>query len=171
MKKVAYITIKGTRKTIIGWARETGVTEKKIHCRWITMGCPSHPTAEQVEVLFRKPRQSDVARVVRMITLLPDNIQLSCKQITELPECEIVQANVYSRASSRGFVLHRDDLKANRKVVPGPDQIPHIPSGDLAHLSNKKNTGAGKGEIPDEQWISKIGGKAERSASMNTIAF
>ena len=53
------------------------------------------------------------------------------------------------------------------KVRPKPDQsairatpgIPHDPSlppGDLAHLNGdpaKPNTGAGRGEIPDDEWI------------------
>jgi hypothetical protein len=33
------------------------------------------------------------------------------------------------------------------------DNLAHIPKGDLCHLSGTKNTGAGKGEIPDEEWV------------------
>ena len=30
---------------------------------------------------------------------------------------------------------------------------PDVPYADLCHLSNTENTGAGKGSIPDEEWI------------------
>jgi len=37
------------------------------------------------------------------------------------------------------------------------DKLSHIPKGDLCHLSGTKNTGAGKGEIPDEEWFRQYG--------------
>jgi hypothetical protein len=50
-------------------------------------------------------------------------------------------------------------LKKAGEPIPAyadPTYLPHITYGDLCHLSGDRNTGAGRGEISDEEWIASI---------------
>lgn len=59
-----------------------------------------------------------------------------------------------------------------KRAYQNPDYLPHITCGDLAHLSGEVNTGAGKGEIPDEEWIEMIGSRrAINTMSVNLIGW
>ena len=54
----------------------------------------------------------------------------------------------------------RSEVEKQKPVDPSymSGRYAHITLGDLCHLSGRgKNTGAGKGEIPDEVWIGSIG--------------
>jgi hypothetical protein len=58
----------------------------------------------------------------------------------------------------------------NRVDFQAYDSLPHIVQGDLAHLSGTgKNTGAGKGEIPHEEWVGRIGGPKAINSSVYGI--
>lgn len=47
--------------------------------------------------------------------------------------------------------VHKTGGSRDNKLYLDPNYLPHIKLGDLAHLSDKlPNTGAGKGELPDD---------------------
>lgn len=73
---------------------------------------------------------------------------------------------LWKRAKEKNWVFGQHDLQRcdeieKQKPVDPAYMSPryrHIKLGDLCHLSGRgKNTGAGKGEIPDEERIGKIG--------------
>lgn len=73
---------------------------------------------------------------------------------------------LWKRAKDKNWVFGQHDLQRcdeieKQKPVDPAYMSPryrHIKLGDLCHLSGRgKNTGSGKGEIPDEEWIGKIG--------------
>lgn len=64
--------------------------------------------------------------------------------------------------SLKWFLMSPDKFKKTRqerRQGKGEQDLDHIPCGDLAHLSGTKNTGKGKGEIHDEEWIGRIGSR------------
>lgn len=53
------------------------------------------------------------------------------------------------------------------KIKPREDYKPSSEQGSWGALSSRKNTGAGKGEIHNEEWIGMIGGRLQSISSGN----
>ena len=65
-----------------------------------------------------------------------------------------------ARYGRNGYRMARDP----REIVPADPRYVEdwrwpadVPFADLMHLSYERNTGAGRGSIPDEEWIGRIG--------------
>lgn len=150
-------------------AEKHGLSRSCLYKRWKKIGSPAKIGRDRATKLFKKPIDRKKGDVFRLITILPDNVQMTYDQIVALDCCELSKTYVQVKAAQNNFVLHRDDLKAKETRQSSawrgendpsteryldPDYMPHIKFADLAHLSDDfPNTGAGKGEIPDEEWF------------------
>lgn len=82
----------------------------------------------------------------------------------------------HKKAQTGKTVYTREELEAmsrsNRTSGPHSHRkrndvdFKGIPCGDLARLSGSKNTGAGRGEIPNDEWIA-MAGRRKSSLSMS----
>ena len=114
------------------------------------------------ELAARKPRATPHQRAVQTV-LCPDGNNYTFKELEEITG--ICASQLRRRAIEKGFVFGPHDLQRVEAIKAEPGKIKpvdpvymtpryrHIKLGDLCHLSGKKNTGAGKGEIPDEVWV------------------
>jgi hypothetical protein len=173
--------IDGTKKTIVDLEVESGVNRKTIHGRWHTMDKPLKLTAETRKRLLRTPSFAGKSPLELKITVMPGSRLMTITEILALPGCGIGRSSIAHRAKANGGVINEDDLyrvkkgdekfgtlgtSYSRKI----DDLPHIPSGDLCHLSDSgQNTGAGRGEIPHEEWVRFYG--RPRAVSGGRIAF
>ena len=82
----------------------------------------------------------------------PDRVE---EWIFTAPNKEFVArygSNGYRQAADPARIVPADPRYAEDWRWPAD-----VPFADLVHLSYERNTGAGKGAIPDEEWIGRIG--------------
>lgn len=147
--------------TFIGKAENT-VTE-----RFHELG-RRHATFDELETRKKgDTRPHSSIRNARTV-LCPDGQRYTIAQLAE--STGLSRQILWKRAKEKDWVFGQHDLQRDDSSRVGSDkQKPvdpaymspryrHITLGDLCHLSGRgANTGAGKGEIPDEEWIAKIG--------------
>lgn len=163
--KDSTITYFGQERSVSDWCKIKSLSKGTFFDRWRRMGKPKVVNSKQYMKLFREPHPIGY-KPVRLVKLLPSGEMLTYKQLEKISEIKI--STIMFKAAKAKWVLHEDDLKKKEArtyhykdgpMVPAdpeyldPNYLPDIPWGDLAHLSNEENTGAGKGEIPDEDWF------------------
>jgi hypothetical protein len=165
MPKPIIIHHGGKSLTMDEWCEEKGISKSALYLRWIKYNKPSVVDGTLAEKLFEKPRKMYSGRVEATVILLPDNVTMTYRQLEKIAELRL--QSIKCKARKQGYVLHRDDLKVKGVGTSAleratrlaacpeyldPSWLPNVPFADLEHLSDEENTGAGKGEIPDEEW-------------------
>lgn len=124
----------------------SGHSKKTLYGRWVAMGRP---------------------RKIKAI-VMPMNVEMTLSEILSKPWCQLNRSSLRVRVTKGNGVIHKDDLKPiprnspkwgtlnPRAAIPFKAKV-EGDFGDLSHLSDKENTGAGKGEIPNEIWINSYG--------------
>ena len=168
-KKTQGWTVDGTWfSSLRSVATFVGRAESTIAERFIELG---RRNATFEELAARKPYQPRTKVVEKrepQTVLCSDGQRYTIAQLEEITG--ISKRQLRRRAIDKDWVFGPHDLKrvehveADRRKQNPVDPVymspryRHIPLGDLCHLSGRgKNTGAGKGEIPDEVWIGSIG--------------
>lgn len=146
--------------TFIGKAENT-ITE-----RFRELG-RRHATFEELATRKKGDARPHSAQRQARTVLCADGQRYTIAQLAE--STGLSRQTIWRRAKEKDWVFDQFDLQrkddsmvgsGKRKPVDPAYMSPryaHIKLGDLCHLSGSKNTGAGKGEIPDEERIGKIG--------------
>jgi hypothetical protein len=179
--KPIMITHRERTRSLDEWCALKGISKTTLYRRWVEGGKPTYITKHRGQTFFAKPKEKFSGRVEKLVLLLPDNAQMTYRQIAQLEGVEVKLSTIKAKAKKQDYIMHRDDLKvkgvgtsaveratrlaANPEYLD-PDYLPHIKFSDLAHLSDEENTGAGKGEIPDDLWIALMHGRRKSIASI-----
>lgn len=139
------------------------VSGRRLMARWHAEGRPRVVTAEMV-------RPHGPARGTVFLDYPPHG-RVTFKQIQRIHKDLGKSLQFFRdrwRRAGRPVVVtaalfdHPDMRRIKDRTVPVPtdpryldDSLwsPDVPYADLCHLSNTENTGAGKGSIPDDEWI------------------
>lgn len=160
------LTVKSTgeRCTLSELARRAGMSVQAMRHRWMDAGRPSVvddamlgslPGKSGCAILVDYPPYGRVTfrQIQRIHRSLGKSLQLFRDRWRRAGRPAVVSAALFD---------HPDMRRIKDRTVPAPtdpryldDSLwsPDVPCADLCHLSNTENTGAGKGAIPDEEWI------------------
>ena len=153
------LTINGVSKTIEQWANEKGIHHKTLYGRWSrTKGRPKTINGKDAEHLFRPKECSCGHANERFVLIMPDGKEMNTAEVLRQSWCEVKRTSVERRfRSAKNGILHREDFKMKernqRKWIAEKREKGVGPSNEWKLLSDKKNTGRGKGEIPQEVWV------------------
>lgn len=179
-KKVAGWTVDGAWfSSLRSVANFIGRSESTISERYIELG---RREATFEELAERKPypdRRKKTSKREPRTVLCADGRRYTIAQLAE--STGLSRQVLWKRANEKNWVLGQHDLQLDntagsdkqKPVDPSymSGRYAHIPLGDLCHLSGRgKNTGAGKGEIPDKEWIGMIGRTKAISSSTYGIS-
>ena len=140
-----------------------GKSENTIHDRFRELG-RRHATFEELATRKKGDTRPHSTKRQARTVLCADGQRYTIAQLAE--STGLSRQILWKRAKEKNWVFGQHDLQRcdeveKQKPVDPAYMSPryrHIKLGDLCHLSGRgKNTGAGKGEIPDEEWIGKIG--------------
>ena len=85
-----------------------------------------------------------------------------------LGEPAVVTKRMFADESAKSDGMRRKTLTTCPEYT-NPAYLPHVKHGDLVHLSDKENTGAGAGEIAHEKWVGRIGRAQSIGATTRSI--
>lgn len=154
-KKSIVIEALGKKQTIEQWAEEKGLNQKTLYGRWIrTKGRPVKLNDQQANHMFRVVDYVHPSIREQLRLILPDGVEMSISEIVKAPWCEVKRTSVERRFANTTGPMHRKDFKAlPRKQKAEAEKRLGGPSREWKMLSDKKNTGKGKGSIPDSEWL------------------
>lgn len=181
----ARVRVNGESVILFEECNRRGMPYKNVYFRWAKRGRP----VDVDDSLFA-PFNTAGRTNHKLVTILPDGEKLTYDQI--ISEYGMTRTALSKRAKRNNYTLHRDLLERVKKVSENlreharnrerfekqgdltparveygdPAYLPHIKFADLAHLSDEENTGAGKGEIPDDMWIALMHGRRKSIASI-----
>lgn len=154
-----------------------GKAENTIHERFRELG-RRHATFEELATRKKGDTRPHSAQRQARTVLCADGQRYTIAQLAE--STGLSQQTLWRRAKEKDWVFGQHDLQRDDSSRTGSDakkpvdpaymtsKYAHIKLGDLCHLSGRgKNTGAGRGEIPNEEWISMIGGRLQSISAGN----
>ena len=157
-----------------------GKTEDTISNRFRELG-RRHATFEELATRKKGDTRPHSSQREARTVLCADGQHYTIAQLAEATG--LSKQRLLCRAKQKNWVFGQHDLQRDDASRPGSDKqkpvdpaymtrrYAHIPLGDLCHLSERgKNTGAGKGEIPDDEWIGKIGQSRAINSSVYGIS-
>lgn len=191
MKKTRRVAMQGQRGAIVTWFEGKYRTnaelaelsgDKKLQARHVyerlkRLGFPSElgkETAAIVMAPLSEPKQD----------LKPFEFEGQWYSARKLERMFDVPASTlaHKKAATGKTAYTRPELEAMSRAnrLSGPYSrrksndvdLAGIPCGDLARLSGQKNTGAGRGEIPNDEWIAMAGrrkGSLSASFALNLL--
>ena len=138
-------------------------TRKQVYNRYRSMGSPLELTDDQFNRLSAPLRPWDAPRgsieTAKVFTVMPDNIKMSAREIQKMfgiPETTIQSRRNGPKKQTVFTRLELEEIaRAHKLGRHHTKQLMGNLDGDLALLSDTENTGAGKGEIPDEIWCNR----------------
>lgn len=166
------LTVKSTgeRCTISELARRAGVKVASMQYRWRHAGRPSVIDDDMLRPAGQGGHREGW-KPGKIILEYPPHGRVTFRQIEEIHK-DIGKSmqffrDRWHRAGRPGVVSaelfdHPDMRRIKDRTVSVPtdpkyldDSLwpPDVPYADLCHLSGRENTGAGKGAIPDKEWI------------------
>jgi hypothetical protein len=164
LKRPNKITINGKQKTFEELAEETGLNVKTLYGRWIrTRGRPTSFKGFEAAHLLRKRTYQGSAANEQFKLVMPDNKLMSISEILLQPWCSIKRTAAERRFKKANGKLHRDDflpIERNQRsegIVRKEKGLK--PTAEWRKMSATKNTGRGKGEIPEDVWAKMYGGR------------
>lgn len=161
-------------------ATAMGRAESTVSDRFLELG---RREATREELTKRKPKgihaKAERAAREERTVLCPDGNRYTIYELHR--STGMSEYHLRRKAIEKGWEFDQEDMERpeefvtkNAKVRPidpvyMSPRYAHIELGDLCHLSGTRNTGAGKGEIPDEVWARSYG--TRRAISGANIIF
>ena len=153
------VMYQGRKILLVDLAKQHGMRSSILRRRWYSAG---RPHSISLGMLCQKMQRPAVRKSGKRYHLLPDDTWHSGGELARM--FGLSESTVNSRSRRDGKTeWTREELTALANKVYGkrgsrinndyhnPNYLPHIPFGDLAHLSAVKNTGAarvGSEEMP-----------------------
>lgn len=160
------LTVKSTgeRCTLSELARRAGMSVQAMRHRWMDAGRPS---VVDDAMLGSLPGKSGCAilvdyqpygtvtfrRIQRIHKDLGKSLQFFRDRWRRAGRPEVVSAALFDHPDMRRIKDRTVPVPTDPRYLDDSLWSPDVPYADLCHLSNTENTGAGKGSIPDEEWI------------------
>jgi hypothetical protein len=139
------------------------VSGRRLMDRWHAEGRPRVVTAEMVRphgparstVVLDYPPHGRVTfrQIQRIHRALGKSLQFFRDRWRRAGRPAVVTAALFDHPDMRRIKDRTVPVPTDPKYLDDSLWSPDVPYADLCHLSNTENTGAGKGAIPDEEWI------------------
>ena len=132
------------------------VSDNKIRARWYSMGKPAEVTLEILEYRLRGNFKGEVLRVVLLDGSVEETtmnkVKAMMNSLTNMNR-PLTTYQAWWKSMGKPMPLRLEDfLKKAKSGSSSRVDLSHIPEGDLAKLSDSKNTGAARVEA--EHWES-----------------
>ena len=139
------------------------VSGRRLMARWHAEGRPRVVTAEMVRphgpargtvILDYPPHGRVTFKQIRAIHRnLGKSMQFFRDRWRRAGRPRVVSAELFAHPDMRRIKDRTVPVPTDQKYLDDSLWPPDVPYADLCHLSGTENTGAGKGSIPDEEWI------------------
>lgn len=139
------------------------VSGRRLMDRWHAEGRPRVVTAEMVRphgparstVVLDYPPHGRVTfrQIQRIHRALGKSLQFFRDRWRRAGRPAVVTAELFDHPDMRRIKDRTVPVPTYPKCLDDSLWSPDVPYADLCHLSSTENTGAGKGAIPDEEWI------------------
>ena len=155
----------GERLTITQISKLPGVrvSGRRLMARWHAEGRPRVVTAEMVRphgpargtvILDYPPHGRVTFKQIRAIHRnLDKSMQFFRDRWRRAGRPDVVSAELFDHPDMRRIKDRTVPVPTDPKYLDDSFWSPDVPYADLCHLSSTENTGAGRGEIPDEEWV------------------